>query len=495
MPDNAAVLLLGPRQKARHIHQSEQRDVESVAGTDEPGRLVRGVDIQAAGQHLGLVRDDTHAPSVQTDKAGEDVLGIVRLALEKFMPVGQGENDPLHIIGPVGVIGNHLVQGRILAVGVILGWVFRRWLQVILGQITQQSLDSGEASLLRTVYKVGHAADAVVGLCTPQPLPRHHLSSHGLDHVRAGDEHLADVFHHKDEVGERRRVDRAASARTQDDRDLGNDARGHGVLVEDLPKASQSTHSLLNAGATGVVEPDEGHPHVHRHLLDPDDLGRMHLPQRTAHYREVLGEDTHQPPVDCAIAGDHSVTGVDGLIHAEVGAVVDQKGVQLHKAARVQQLGQPLPRSQFPTGMLFIHRLLSAALQQLLFYFLQFIQPVFHCFSLLSFFQISPCPAQAGRGLRRAYVQALSSCLRLGAVMRLSRATRAQMTRITAKMPTMPMTRIPRQSRTRSQLMFMFVSSFAHSRFSTRVMIRPPAITDAICPLTLAPAACISRKL
>ena len=46
------------------------------------------------------------------------------------------------------------------------------------------------------------------------------LVGHGLHDVRPGDEHVARPFDHHGEVGDRRRVDRAAGARSEDHRDL-----------------------------------------------------------------------------------------------------------------------------------------------------------------------------------------------------------------------------------------------------------------------------------
>jgi hypothetical protein len=51
------------------------------------------------------------------------------------------------------------------------------------------------------------------------------LVSDGLDDLRASNEHVARVLNHKDEIGERRRVNGTTSARTHDQGDLRNDAR------------------------------------------------------------------------------------------------------------------------------------------------------------------------------------------------------------------------------------------------------------------------------
>ena len=58
--DDSAVLLLGSGQEARNVHEGYERDVEGVAETYEAGSLPGGVDVQNAGQVLGLVGHDTH---------------------------------------------------------------------------------------------------------------------------------------------------------------------------------------------------------------------------------------------------------------------------------------------------------------------------------------------------------------------------------------------------------------------------------------------------
>ena len=72
--DDAAVLLSGARQEARHVHQRHDRNVERVAEADEAGGLAAGVDVQHAGHELGLVGDDADRLAVEAGEAGDDVL-------------------------------------------------------------------------------------------------------------------------------------------------------------------------------------------------------------------------------------------------------------------------------------------------------------------------------------------------------------------------------------------------------------------------------------
>ena len=100
----------------------------------------------------------------------------------------------------------------------------RRVLHVVAGQIAQQLLHQEDRVLFVLGREMGHAADGRVGHRAAQLLERHLLVRHRLDHVRSGDEHVAGVFHHEDEVGDRGGVDRAARARPHDHADLRDDA-------------------------------------------------------------------------------------------------------------------------------------------------------------------------------------------------------------------------------------------------------------------------------
>ena len=73
--------------------------------------------------------------------------------------------------------------------------------------------------------EVRDAAPRRVGRRAAERLGVDLLVRHGLHDVRAGDEHVARPLDHDREVGDRRRVHRAAGARAHDDRELRDDAR------------------------------------------------------------------------------------------------------------------------------------------------------------------------------------------------------------------------------------------------------------------------------
>ena len=129
----------------------------------------------------------------------------------------------------------------------------------------------------------------------------------GLDDVGAGDEHVRGLVDHQDEVGDGRRVDRAAGARSHDGGDLRDHARGQRVAQEDVGVAGERHHAFLDARAAGVVQADDGRADLHGHVHDLDDLGGVGLGERSAEDGEVLREDEDQPAVDAAVAGDEAV--------------------------------------------------------------------------------------------------------------------------------------------------------------------------------------------
>src|SRR4029078_11375828 len=93
-------------------------------------------------------------------------------------------------------------------------------------------------------------------------------AGHDLDHLRAGDEHVALPGDDEDEVGDGRRVERAAGARTGYDADLRDDRARANVAIEDVRVAGERDHALLDPRAAGIVDADDGAASGQRELLD-----------------------------------------------------------------------------------------------------------------------------------------------------------------------------------------------------------------------------------
>ncbi len=273
--DQAAILLRGARQEARHVDEGDDRDVEAVAEAHEARGLARGVAVEHAGQHHRLVGDDADRAAFHAGEAGDDVLGEALLDLEEVALVDDLQDQLLHVVGLVRVVGDQRVERAVLAVGAV---------EASAARARPTCCWSGRKSIRRRICssastsfsKAPSAIDGLGGvdLGAAELFGRHRLVGHGLHHVGAGDEHVARVLHHEDEVGHGGRIDVAARARAHDDGDLRDDARGQHVAQEHLAVAAERGDALLDARAAGIEQADDRRAVLQRHVLDLGDLLR-----------------------------------------------------------------------------------------------------------------------------------------------------------------------------------------------------------------------------
>ena len=87
----------------------------------------------------------------------------------------------------------------------------------------------------------------------------------------------------------------------------------------------------------------------------------MHFAQRTAHDGKILSINIDQTAVDVAISGYNSLTGDFNIFHAETGAAVLDKGIQLDEAVLIQQQGNSFAGGQLSTLMLLGSTLFTSA--------------------------------------------------------------------------------------------------------------------------------------
>src|SRR5690606_29019945 len=106
VPDDPAVLLVHAREKPGHVDEREERDVEGVTEPDETRRLLGSGDVEGAGEHGGLVGDDSDAVAVETAQPDHDVLGPVLVDLEELAFVEDRLDDVLHVVGLGGRVGD-----------------------------------------------------------------------------------------------------------------------------------------------------------------------------------------------------------------------------------------------------------------------------------------------------------------------------------------------------------------------------------------------------
>ncbi len=241
-----------------------------------------------------------------------------------------------------------------------------RRIGVVVGrQIAQQVADVVERILLAGGDVVRQTRLGHVGVRAAEFLHRHLLAGDRLDDVRPGDEHLAGLVDHDDEVGERGGVDVAARRGAHDQRDLRDDAGGLDVVVEDVAVQAQRDDTLLDARACAVVDADERPAGLDGQLLNLDDLLAVHLAEAAAEHRRVLTEDAHVAAVDGAVAGDHAIAQRPVLGQPEVRAAVLGQCVELHERVLVEQRQDALAGGQLALGVDLLDRLLTDRVQRL----------------------------------------------------------------------------------------------------------------------------------
>ena len=219
-----------------------------------------------------------------------------------------------------------------LAIDRIVGLDARRIVEIVVGHERQQLANQRDALAVVFDREVRDAAPLVVRHRAAELFLGHVFVRDRLDDVGAGDEHVARALHHDDEVGDRRRVDRAAGARPHDRGDLRHDTRRERVAKKDVRVAAERDDAFLDARAAGVVEADDRRAVAHREVHHLDDLGGVGFGERSAEDGEVLREAVDDAPVDAPVAGDDAVAGDDLLLHPEIGAAVRDELVDFLEA-------------------------------------------------------------------------------------------------------------------------------------------------------------------
>ncbi len=113
--------------------------------------------------------------------------------------------------------------------------------------------------------------------------------------------------HHKGEIGHGRAVNRTAGTGSHDAGNLRHHAAGFDIPVKNLAIGRQRIHPFLNAGATGIVQADNGGAHTNRVIHDLADFLGMGLAQGSPDNREVLAEHEHFPAIDGTMSRDHPI--------------------------------------------------------------------------------------------------------------------------------------------------------------------------------------------
>ena len=191
------------------------------------------------------------------------------------------------------------------------------------------------------------------------------LVGHCAHDIRPGDEHVARLLDHHDEVGDRRRIHRATGAWPEDDRELRHDAGGQRVAQEDVGVAAERNDALLDSGTARIVQSDDRRADLHGEIHDLADLLGVRLAERAAEDREVLAEDEDEPAIDRSVAGDDTVTEDDLRVEAEVRRAVSDERVELDERIGIEQQIESLACRQLAAAMLLGDPVFAATEQRL----------------------------------------------------------------------------------------------------------------------------------
>ena len=133
--DDRTVLLLGAGKESGYIYEGDQWNVEGIAEAHEARCLAGCVDVQHAGEHLGLVGHDADAASAEVGESHDYVLGEVLVDLEEVAVIHDGADDLVHVVCLVGVVRDYLVENVGHAVDRVYCGAFRSRLHVVLGYV------------------------------------------------------------------------------------------------------------------------------------------------------------------------------------------------------------------------------------------------------------------------------------------------------------------------------------------------------------------------
>src|SRR4029078_9563069 len=103
MLDQAAIFLRCSGKDARHIDESHDRYVETVAESYEPRGLPRTIAVEYACEHHRLIGDKAYPVALYSRETHDDVLCMRLLDLEEVSLVHRLVNELFHVIGLIGI--------------------------------------------------------------------------------------------------------------------------------------------------------------------------------------------------------------------------------------------------------------------------------------------------------------------------------------------------------------------------------------------------------
>ncbi len=188
--DQPAIFLRCAGQEAGDVDKGHDRNLERITEPHETGRLARGVGVEHAGQHHGLVGDETDGAALHAAEAGDDVAGEALLDLEEITLVSDFADQFLHVVGLVRIVGNEGVERGIHPFRLVEGRPFRHAGLVVEGKEVDQPAHLQQAFDIVLERAVRDRGFGGVHLGAAELFGGHGLVGDGLHHVRPGDEHV-----------------------------------------------------------------------------------------------------------------------------------------------------------------------------------------------------------------------------------------------------------------------------------------------------------------
>ena len=319
--EQPALLLHAVHLHAAGVQQADHGNAVAVHEADEPGGL-----LQRAGGQSAVGGHQTHAGAAQTGQRHLDGRLISRVQLHQRALIGDRVQQRIRVGGIDG--GQQTVQiVRVHDFGV---------LQIAGGQQGQYLAGLQQGFVLAGG---GQSAGARFSsdLRAAELLRVHLRAVHGGHDLRAEDHQLAYLFRHDGHIRQLRQQRSAADAGAQHQRHHGADAAHTGHLLINFRIRAQRLSTLVDAHTGAVHHRQHRSAGLLRQIQQLDDLRRLQLAHRAAAHGEILSKQVYRTFIDGGIAGDHT----RALI------VPAHQRKQLHKAARVGDLGNALACGQF----------------------------------------------------------------------------------------------------------------------------------------------------
>ena len=281
--------------------------------------------------------------------------------LHEVAVIDNGIDDFVHVVGFVRVCRNDVVQIIVHAGDIIRTLYERSLLHIVLRDERNETTYLCQRLFLRSSYEMGNAGLGSVNLGATELLHGNVLTCNGFDYLRAGDEHIAVLLGHHDEVGQRRAIYCSTRARAENNRYLRHNAGSENVTFKNLCVTCERASTFLNTCATRVIQTDDRCAEFHSLVHDVANLKRHRLAQRTADDGSVLREHEHQTAVDSTGTDCHTIAEEHFLLHAEVMATMGKEHVHFLEGTFVEQHVNTLTAGVTALGVMFLNGCFTAA--------------------------------------------------------------------------------------------------------------------------------------